>query len=93
MTKYGETNGYSASDFFYKIENYLGKGSLDYMIINNHKPSAEILDRYKNEKAEFVIDDTNILKDVKVIKADLLNESNILRHDPKKIKKVIDGII
>lgn len=90
MTKYGETNQFKVSDFVKELENYLGKGIIDYVICNNNKPNEIILEKYRAENKEFVepnLDGNNI------IKKDLLNENDILRHNPNKLAKVIMDLI
>ena len=90
MTKHGETTGFRASDFFKEIESYLGKGALDYVVVNSSKPGDDILERYKDQKAEFVEEDLSGFHGINVIRADLLNESDILRHDPEKLGHVLN---
>lgn len=92
MTKYGETNGFTAGDFFATLEKYLGKGIIDYFIVNIEKPKSSYLRKYKREKAELVRYNRQILnswKKPKVIFAHLLRKGPLLRHDPKKLAKVI----
>lgn len=101
MTKYGQTNGFKASDFISEIEKYLGKKVLDYVLINsNLKIPRSILKRYKEEKAGLVEDDldksyfqtirADFLSPVEVEKAtgDVLKRS-LLRHDSEKLAKEI----
>ena len=54
MTKFGETAGFSASDFIKVLNFYLGEGILDYAILNNKKPGLKRLASYIQERAEFV---------------------------------------
>ena len=93
MTKYGETNNFQASDFFSEVEMYLGKGVIDYFVVNTKKPSQEILDKYKHQNSALVEDDTQRVMSARVIKADMLNESDILRHDPEKVAGVVVGLL
>lgn len=95
MTKFGETDNFTAFDFVEEIEKYLGKGVLDYVIFNSKKPSSKILNIYKKEKAEFVYPPffDKEIKKPKYILADLINSKIPLRHNPKKLAKVILSII
>lgn len=95
MTKYGETNGFKASDFVAEVEKYLGKNVLDYILINIKKPSPFRLRKYRKEKAEFVVfDKEKFLKRKKqVILADLLREKGLVRHDFKKLASVLKKIL
>lgn len=96
MTKYGETNKFTAEDFFATLEKYLGKGIIDYFLVNIDKPKKYYLSRYKKEKAELVKYNKKILsswKKPKVIFARLLRKGPLLRHDSKKLAKLICQLV
>ncbi len=92
MTKYGETQGFTAEDFVKAIEAYV---PLDVVIFNNKKPSEELLQKYRQEKAEFISPpEVEPLRDPKVrphwVFADVLSEDGLIRHDNgSKLAKVI----
>ena len=96
MTKNGETNGYSVTDFVENVENYLGKDTIDYVLVNSQKPGNVRLKRYAEENCELI----NLPKDYKskitkavVLKADVLTKSGLIRHDPKKLGRQILNLI
>jgi uncharacterized cofD-like protein len=90
MTKFGETNGFAASDFVKEIEKYLGKGIVDYAVVSNKKPAGARLKKYEKEKAEWVaMDKKNFGSAPKLLAADLLRNRGFIRHDPEKIAKLI----
>ncbi|MDP2668826.1 MAG: YvcK family protein [bacterium] len=89
MTKYGETHKFTALDFVRKLEESL-KLKPDYIILNDKKPTKEMLAKYSEEEAEFVIPDTY---GSNVIKADLLRGGTLIRHDPKKLAKVLISLL
>lgn len=91
MTKYGETNNFTASDFVKKIEEVLGKNVIDYVTVNVEKPTGEIVKRYEKENDEFVVNDLNDPK--KVIEGEFLRNGMFLRHDPEKLAKALNKII
>ena len=95
MTKFGETNNFSASDFLKTLQKYLGRKKVDYLIINNRVASKKILNLYKREKSYPVkIDLENIPEGIKVVKANLLREeTSLIRHDELKTTKVILKIL
>lgn len=94
MTKYGETFGFRASDFIRVLKEYLGKTSIDYVIINTEIPAGEILERYKEEKEEPVrFDLENFNNGIKIIKGEYLRKGKFLRHNPQKLAKALSGII
>jgi uncharacterized cofD-like protein len=100
MTKYGQTDGFKASDFVSTLEKYLG-GKIDVVLQNNKKPSAEVLKKYTSEKAKFVEPDLKTNTDLKVVSAGLISGQTIkkslsdklkrsfLRHDCDKAAKII----
>lgn len=96
MTKSGETNGYSVMDFVEKIENYLGKDTIDYVLVNSQKPGRVRLKRYAEENCETVIlskDYKNKINRAIVLKADVLTKSGLIRHDPKKLGRQILNLV
>jgi uncharacterized cofD-like protein len=106
MTKFGQTDGFKASDFVKVLESYL-KGKINYVVANNKKPNVEILKKYAGEKAKFVEADIAGLSKTKVeaVSLDLLSTNivkktagdklkrSILRHDPEKLAKIIWELI
>ncbi len=94
MTKFGETNDFVASDFLKTIEIYLGKKVLDYVVANNQKPVPVRLRPYVKEKASFVeLDSDNFPKKPLLVSAPLARERGFLRHDPKRLARILWGLI
>ncbi len=96
MTKFGETHGFKAQDFVNTIEKYLGIGILDYAVFNNRKPSAAILNRYREENSHFIdiseLDSKH--KKPEYILADLLDYGRFVRHNPrKKLAKLLISLL
>ena len=105
MTKDGQTNGFTASDFILVMQS-LGAG-LDYAIFNNRAAPPEILKKYRHYKSEpveidkeglkqsgvkIIVDDLLLKREAKTAKADIIRRS-FLRHDSKKLAKLIWKII
>ncbi|MEN9557753.1 MAG: hypothetical protein RL141_122 [Candidatus Parcubacteria bacterium] len=103
MTKYGQTDGFQASDFVRVVNQYLGVRKVELAVINTKRPSTRLLGLYKNEKALFVNPDVqeivrmgarviagSVLSDVAFRKAkgDVLQRS-LVRHDAKKVAALI----
>jgi len=90
MTKHGETDSFRASDFLRVLENYLGKGVLDYVAVNSKKPAPVRLRPYVSERAYLVENDfkkTN--KKPILIAADLMRPRGFIRHDAEKTANII----
>ncbi|MBN1664211.1 MAG: YvcK family protein [Deltaproteobacteria bacterium] len=96
MTKYGETNNFRCNDFVKNIEFYIGR-PVNGIIYNAMRPKTKILEQYsEKEQAEFVeIDgDHELWKTRKIFSDDLLSAGGgIVRHDSKKLAKLIKKII
>lgn len=94
MTKYGETNGYKASEFVNVIQEYLGEKIIDYAVINTEVPTGEIVARYEKDNEEPVsYDAKNFKNGIKVVTGDFLRKGRFLRHNPQKLAKALSSII
>lgn len=96
MTKFGETHGFAAQDFVDVLEKYLGKDIFHTIIVNNKRPHAALLRKYKKERA-FLVDcyfgkDFSMKNKNRVICADLLRQGPFIRHDPEKLARVLMGL-
>jgi uncharacterized cofD-like protein len=91
MTKYGETNGFMASDFVSKMEDYLGRNVIDVVVVNTENPTGETVKRYEEENVEFVQND--LKANLNVTTGDFLREGMFLRHDSDKLAKALSLII
>ncbi len=102
MTKYGETNNFTVSDFTKEIEKFLGS-KVDYMIYNIKKPSVKRLAAYKKKHPE-LLDLVRFDKKLApyrpassekggagagFIGRDILTKSDEIIHNPKKLVKII----
>lgn len=100
VTKYGETDGYAASDFRRVVEQYLSPAALDRIVVNTAEPSPDIVKRYQEAKDHLVVDDLD--KDSpQILRAPLISERavrkiagdkvqrSVLRHDPSKLAAAI----
>lgn len=92
MTKKWETTTYELPDFIDNIEKYAWE-IIDYVIVNDWLISDEIVEKYKIEewKKPVKMKETHnfLKKEYKIINADMIDESDVVRHDPEKLGKVI----
>jgi len=87
MTKYGETNNFTAKDFLEEVQRY-SNNAIDCVVLNTKEPTRELSKKYAHENSFFVR--PNIYgDDSHVIKTDLISDSSLFRHDPKKIAKIL----
>ncbi|HVS79907.1 MAG TPA: gluconeogenesis factor YvcK family protein [Candidatus Paceibacterota bacterium] len=90
MTKWGETNGFKASDFAREALFYSGLDAFDYVICSSTPLSLPTLRRYSEEKSFPVICDPllgNFAR--RVVREDVALASDIIRHDSEKLASVI----
>lgn len=98
MTKPGETSGYTALDHIREIVKYIKKDCLDYVIISDNSAlSKDALLRYSKKKQFPVhIGDISEIRKVtkaRIIIADIAHETELIRHDNRKISDTVLKII
>ncbi len=92
MTKFGETDNFTVSNFIKEIKKSIGK-EINHVIINKERPDRSILEDYKKQKANFVEVDKKLPKR-NIIKEDLLDMAGgIVRHNSGKLAEVIKKLI
>ena len=105
MTKYGQTTGYGTKKHFEELEKYLGKGIVNFILINSEKPRKKVLDWYDEYDEHPVKDNLKASGRYEIIKADLLRDvvvkkseadvlrRSIIRHDPNKLAIEVTKLI
>ena len=95
MTQPGETDNYTAFDHLNTIIDHAGAGTITHCIINTGTVPEEFLKKYEQEGAYPVLADSDriIEKGYKVIEEDIINTKDYVRHDSKKIAKIITDLI
>ena len=91
MTQPGETDDYTASMHIKALLDHVGPGIIDYVIVNSKEISLAAQEMYADQGAKVVkIDESEIDKlGVKLVKANIINETNLVRHDPVKLSRTI----
>jgi len=92
MTQPGESDGYSVYDHIRAIEDHSFKGIIGCCIVNNSQVPEELKKRYREDGAELVAIDSEIIErnGIKVISGDFASVSNnLIRHNPKKLAETI----
>jgi uncharacterized cofD-like protein len=105
MTKYGQTTNHKASDHIKTLEEYLGKGVLDFVLVNDKKPKKTVLSWYEQYNEYPVEDDLKEKYKFNVIRKDLLKDivieqnpvdvrrRSIIRHDSAKLAAEVMELI
>ena len=103
--KLGHTTHWKVSSYVNNVEKYLGK-LIDIILVNNEKPSAEQIERYKLSEGDGVLVEDDF-KDNRVIRDALLshvmpqaiigdkspNLRGFIRHDSEKLANCLKKII
>lgn len=87
MTQPGETDDYTVSMHVKAILEHAGIGSVDYVLANDTPISASMQDFYAKKSQYPVVIDEDAIHDLGIgfVKADLINESNVIHHDSDKL--------
>jgi uncharacterized cofD-like protein len=105
VNKKGQTEGFSLDDYIDAVEEYIGKGRVDFATYNTQKPSRVLLRKYKQHESELVgfYKEVRHKRQYRVVQADLLGSKEIhfsrgdkiayirslIRHDTEKLGKVL----
>lgn len=89
----GVTDHFAVSDYVNVIENYIGAGGVDCVVVNDETIDNEFIRKYREEEnKEFVRTDDEVLKDMhcEVIKSKLITtEDGTVKHDALKLSSII----
>lgn len=96
MTQPGETDHFTLKKHVDVIEEYLGKGVIEYVIVNDEQIDEEILYMYEQDGATQVIVDLIADEKLKVIRTALAKvntEDQYIRHASEQLAEVIIQLI
>jgi uncharacterized cofD-like protein len=94
MTQPGETDGYTAREHLETVKCYAPEIQFDYIVVNNRRIDAEQSERYRAEGAfQIGLDDDSldnaIAGDTEIVRADLLERGEKVRHDSERLAEVV----
>ena len=101
MNRTGQTTDFKLNDHIQEIKKFIGEDVFDFIIVNDGEPKQELVNIYSQEGSLV----KNDLQDERVISVDLLSSKlkevqqgdllkrNLIRHDSKKLAKVIMEIV
>ncbi|MDH7602791.1 MAG: YvcK family protein [Armatimonadota bacterium] len=91
MTQPGETDGYKASDHVRAVASHAACRVFDYVLINQEKPTQELLDKYAAEKQYFVEPDAAAVREMgyRPVIGNYISQTDVVRHDPDKLAEAI----
>lgn len=87
MTQPGESDTFTASEHVSAVQLHSKGKVFDYALVNNGVPSQAAIDKYREVGQHFVDPDVDRIRalGLRVISANLLNESDFVRHDPMRV--------
>jgi uncharacterized cofD-like protein len=94
MTQPGETDGYSAREHMEIVKQYAPEIQFDFVIVNNRPISKEQAGRYAAEGASQIgiadddLAETTLDGETEIVRADLLDEGDKVRHNPERLARV-----
>jgi uncharacterized cofD-like protein len=91
MTQPGETDRFTASDHVKTLAKHAGSHLFDTVLVNQARPSDEILQRYEQQDAQWVEPDVEKIRQMgyRVIRGSFMNEGNLVRHDSEALSRAI----
>jgi uncharacterized cofD-like protein len=94
MTQPGETDGYSASKHVHALLANAKSRVCDYVVVNE-EPPKRLLELYASEGQVPVTPDTAEIErmGIRVVRANVINETETVRHDAAKLADVVLRII
>ena len=95
MTQPGETTGFKASDHLRAIYDHAGRGWIDYVLVNTRRITPEKQEKYARQGAfPVLVDDQPLYRmGVRLIRADVLEDGELVRHDPRKLSLAIMNVL
>lgn len=94
MTQPGETDGMTAADHVEALLDNAGERVCDYVIVNDEPPSR-LLGAYAQEGQVPVVPDVDRITalGIEPVRASVIGETEMVRHDPEKLATVVLGIV
>ncbi|BCX14984.1 MAG: hypothetical protein KatS3mg088_667 [Patescibacteria group bacterium] len=97
MTKRGETDNFTASDFVSVIERYLGSSfsKLKYVLVNKkiNGSRKEMVGWYRKFGSLPVVNDLKQNNQFKILERDFISKTTFFRHDPDKLAKAVVSVL
>ena len=84
-TQAGETDHFAAVDHVRAIEDHVGAGVLDYVLINDNPASVAAITPDLHVDPVVPLDLHRLDRRIKVVVGDVVSDRNPLRHDPAKL--------
>ena len=98
MTQPGETDAYTVYDHVEKVNEYIGRDIIDYVLVNGERAAPVFIDRYRQDGAEQLIprEEDRIrlaAKGIVAIEGDFAEvRAGYIRHDAARIAEILQKL-
>jgi uncharacterized cofD-like protein len=94
MTQPGETEGYDVRRHLEAVTKYAPQIHFDYVVVNNRRISSDQAELYRADGAyqvglEDELDCGGLDPETELVRADLLDEGEMVRHDSERLARVV----
>jgi len=95
MTQPGESEDFSASQHVAAIATHVGEKVMDFVLINDGVPSETQLAKYRVSGQHLVTADADVIRAMgyRPVLANLMNDSDFVRHDPMRVAAKVLALI
>lgn len=95
MTQPGETDGFSAADHVGAILEKTSLERIDIVVVNSRRAARHMMELYETKGQFWVPPTVKKIEDmgIRVVAADLLLQSDMLRHNPNLLAAILIGLI
>lgn len=95
MTQPGESDDFSASEHVRVLLDNAGGKVFDYVVVNTGVPGESLLEKYQQVGSNLVDPDVDRVRamGVRALRGDLMNETDVVRHDPMKVAARVLSIL
>jgi len=95
MTQPGETDGFTAADHVKAILDKTPLQRIDIVVVNSRRAGRHMMELYENKGQFWVQPAVKRIEDmgIRVVAADLLLQSDMLRHNPNLLAAIIIALI
>jgi uncharacterized cofD-like protein len=95
MTQPGETDDFNALDHVKTILDKTGLNKLDTVIVNSRRAAKNLMSKYEAKNQYWVPPTVKKIEElgIRVVAADLLSESDLLRHNPNTLANIIANLV
>ena len=95
MTQPGETDDFNALDHVKTILDKTGLDKLDVVIVNSRRAAKNLMTKYEAKNQYWVPPTVKKIEElgIRVVAADLLSESDLLRHNPNTLANIIANLV